>query len=243
MKPTSLALFLLTLLPIAGQGAIVANYTFTNGVSSSDTEPLTTAGDFLSQATGTFASEFGVLGTPAGASSQADAWNARANQNATSSWFDFTLALAPETSQVSFSSLDFTAYVFHTLGLTTAFNYNLYWDVDSFTDPIASATGPSISGAANTSDNASQALSFDLSALPAQTTDLTFRLDPVFATGSSTNGGGAVETSQRGGAVDNVVLNATVTASVVPLPPTILLLAAGGLALAARQRVGRRCRG
>jgi hypothetical protein len=65
---------------------------------------------------------------------------------------------------------------------------------------------------------------------PAQTTDVTFRFDPVFAPGSAQNGGGAVEDSQRGGAVDNLVLNARVSA--VPLPPTALLLAAGAVLLA-----------
>lgn len=241
MKPSFLALFLLLLLPVAGQGAIVASYPFTSDFASIDTDPRTTAGDFLSQATGGFSGEFGVLGTPAGASSQTAAWSARAERDATASWFDFTLALAPGTSQVSFSSLDFTAYVFHTLGGTTAFNYNLYWDVDGFANPIASATGPSISG--GPAANASLALSFDLSGLPAQATDLTFRFDPVFAAGSDQNGGGAVATSQRGGAVDNVVLNATATAAGVPLPPTALLLAAGGLVLAGRERIGRRPRG
>jgi hypothetical protein len=242
VKSTFLALFLLLLLPVVGQGAIVASYPFTSDFASIDADPRTTAGDFLSQATGTFAFEFGVLGTPVGANSQTAAWSARAERDATASWFVFTLALAPGTSQVSFSSLDFTAYVFHTLGGTTAFNYNLYWDVDGFASPIASATGPSISGAPNTSDNASQTLSFDLSGLPAQATDLTFRLDPVFAPGSGTNGGGNVATSQRGGAVDDVVLNATATAAGVPLPPTALLLAVGGLALAARDGIGRRPR-
>jgi hypothetical protein len=39
-----------------------------------------------------------------------------------------------------------------------------------------------------------------------------------------------VEDSQRGGAVDNLILNARVSA--VPLPPTALLLAAGAVLLA-----------
>jgi hypothetical protein len=39
-----------------------------------------------------------------------------------------------------------------------------------------------------------------------------------------------VATSQRGGAVDNLVLNATVSA--VPLPPTALLLGVGAVLLA-----------
>lgn len=204
------------------------NYDFQSGFSSIDTEPLTTAGDFLSQATGTTFGEFGVLGTPAGASSQTAAWSARAERDAASSWFDFPITLEPGTSGISFGSLDFTAYVFHRLGGTTAFNYELFWSVDGFGSPIASANGPSIS--TSTIENASQALTMDLSALPAQTTDVTFRFDPVLAPGSDSNGGGAVETSQRGGAVDNLVLNATVSA--VPLPPTALLLGVGAVLLA-----------
>ncbi|WP_295885947.1 hypothetical protein [uncultured Thiohalocapsa sp.] len=231
MKPSSLAPLLLLLLPVAGQGAIVAQYNFDSDFASSDAEPLTSAGVFLSQATGTFAGEFGVLGTPAGASSQTAAWSARSLPTPTrpgSAWFDFTIGLDPSVSEISFSSLDFTAYVFHTIGGTTAFNYELFWSVDGFGSPIASANGPSISGGGSLND--SEALSFDLSALPAQTTDVTFRFDPVLAPGSDGNGGGAVETSQRGGAVDNLVLNATVSA--VPLPPTPLLLAAGAVLLA-----------
>lgn len=163
----ALAAGALLLLPVAAQAAIVAQYDFASDFSSSDADSLTTAGDFLSQAIGSFSGEYGVLGTPAGASSQTVAWSARAERDATDSLFDFTIALGAGTSEIVFSSLTFDAYVFHTLGDTTAFDYELYWDVDGFTSAIASATGPSITGASGTTDQASAALSFDLSALPA----------------------------------------------------------------------------
>lgn len=234
------------LLPVAGQAAIVAQYNFDSGFASSDADPLTSAGDFLSQATGTFSSEFGALAIPAGTSitSQTAAWTARSVSNASmgSTWFDFAIVLDPGVSDISFTSLTFDAYVFHTLGGTTAFDYQLFWDVDGFTSPIGSATGPSITSASSTAADASLALSFDLSALPAQTTDIIFRFDPFFASGSNTNGGVVLPNPyQRGGAIDNVILNATVATGSVPVPGTLLLLAVGGFGLAftGKRRVNR----
>jgi hypothetical protein len=222
------------LLPVTGHSAIVAQYNFDSGFASSDADPLTSAGDFLSQATGTQAGEFGALATPAGTgiTSQTAAWTARSVSNASmaSTWFDFAIALDPSVSDISFTSLTFDAYVFHTLGDTTAFDYQLFWNVDSFTNAIGSVTGPSITGATGTTDQANAALSFDLSGLTAQTTAITFRFDPVLAPGSNGNGGVTFPNPyQRGGAIDNVVLNGTAQA---PLPGTLLLLAAGGFGLA-----------
>jgi len=232
------------LLPVAGQAAIVAQYNFDSDFTSSDTEPLTSAGDFLGQATGPFASEFGQLATPAGTgiTSQTAAWTARSvsNTSMASTWFDFAIALDPSVSDIGFTSLTFDAYVFHTLGGTTAFNYQLFWDVDAFASPIGSVTGPSITSGSGISDEASAALSFDLSALPAQTTDISFRFDPVLAPSSAGNGGVNLPSPyQRGAAIDNLVLNATVAtdSGSVPVPGTLLLLAAGGLVLAAKARV------
>jgi hypothetical protein len=234
----------LLLLPVSGQSAIVAQYSFDSDFSSSDTESLTTAGDFLGQATGGFSGEFGVLGTPAGASSQTDAWSARAERDATDSFFEFTISLGTGASQISFTSLTFDAYAFQTIVGPTAFDYALYWDADGFAGAIGSATGPSLTATPNT-QNANLSLSFDLSGLPARTTDVTFRFDPVFGSGSLQNGGGAVASSQRGGAVDNVILNATISAAQVPLPSTpALFLAAGiaaGIARLRRSRGGARC--
>jgi hypothetical protein len=232
------------LLPVTGHSAIVAQYNFDSGFASSDADPLTSAGDFLSQATGTQAGEFGALATPAGTgiTSQTAAWTARSANNATATWFDFAIALDPGVSDISFTSLTFDAYVFHTLGGTTAFNYQLLWDVDNFVSPISSVTGPSITSGTNVPAEDSAALSFDLSALPAQTTDIIFRLDPVLAAGSAGNGGVVPGNPyQRGAAIDNVVLNATVATGSVPVPGTLLLLAVGGFGLAfAGKRPGKR---
>jgi hypothetical protein len=245
-SPRTLVFGAALLLPVAGHTAIVAQYDFDSGFASSDTDPLTSAGNFLSQATGTFASEFGALAIPAGTSitSQTAAWTARSvtNASAGSTWFDFAIDLDPGVSDISFTSLTFDAYVFHTIGGTTAFNYQVSWDVDGFASPIGSATGPSITSALNTAAEASLALSFDLSALPAQTTDINFRFDPVLAPGSDGNGGVFPPNPyQRGAAIDNLILNATVATGAVPVPGTLLLLAIGGLGLAfAGKRPGKR---
>lgn len=224
------------LLPIAAQAAIVAQYSFDSGWSSSDTEPLTSASDFLDNASGgSFSAEFGVLTTPPSTSisSQTAAWTARSVRDSSNTWFDFTIGLDAGANAISFSSLTFDAYVFQTLTGPAGFDYRLYWDVDGFASPIGSVSGPSIS----TATTGSAALSFDLSALPTRTSGVTFRFDPVFASGSQTNGGVTPPAAyQRGGAIDNVILNATITPAQVPVPGTLLLLAAGGLAVTAMRR-------
>jgi hypothetical protein len=52
------------------------------------------------------------------------------------------------------------------LSQATDFNYDLYWIVDGYIAPVASASGPIISG--SNVQNASDNLSFDLSGLAPQ---------------------------------------------------------------------------
>jgi len=196
----------------------MAIYTFEgNSLSSSDSDTNSTASDITDSPTGTFSGEFGVFvtentgGTPA--TSIANGWSARAENSAADTFFSFTITPTIDGGTMAFSALNFDAKVFSALGGTTAYNYDLYWSVDGFATAIGNATGPSQSGPG---DPSYTALSIDLSALSGQTAAVTFRLDPVTASGGATNGAA----SQRRGSIDNVVLTGAVT------PPSV-----GGVAL------------
>lgn len=230
-----LSISILTSLPLVGHATTIASYDFENGFESTDADTLTIASPVLSQSTGSFSGGIGPRVQPAGASSLATNWSASAERDATNSFFEFSVALEAGTISMSFDSLAFDAFVYDTLGGTTAFDYNLYWSVDGFDSAIGSAVGPSISGGG--AQNASSSLSFDLSGLAAQSSDVTFRLDPVFAaTGSATNGGG----TQRGGAFDNIVLNGSASAASLPDSSNALILLLGSLGILEMVRRNKR---
>ncbi len=204
---------LLTGIVVAGE---IASYDFEGAsYASTDTEDSTTASPFVDNATGQHASSFGNIVMPAGATSPAVVWAANAARAAVDTYFEFTISLGPDTTEVSFDELTFDALVYDTLGGTTAFNYELYWSVDGFATPVASGVGPSVTGFG--AHTAQASVQMDLSGLAPQTSDVTFRFDPVFAPGAAMNGGGA----QRGGGVDNVVL--TGAATVTPADPGAIL--------------------
>ena len=194
------------------QTTTVANYTFDDSsLSSSDSDTNSTASDITDNPTGTNSTEFGrrvsvsTGGTPA--TSIANAWSARSENNANDTFFSFTITPASGAT-MTFDALNFDAKVQSTLGGLTAFNYNLYWSVDDFTAAIGNATGPSQVGAGQLDYTP---LSMDLSALAALTAAVTFRLDPVSA--GWVNGA----LSQRRGAIDNVVLT-VLTPTPTPTP-------------------------
>ncbi|QDS89650.1 hypothetical protein EC9_38500 [Rosistilla ulvae] len=223
MKPLLLSIAILTLQSSAALCDIIAHYNFNDSSrNSTDTNALTIASSITSQATGPHSGSFGFMSTPAGAVSPALVWSAIGEREPSTTYFEFDIDLAVGTSAVSFESLHFDAFVADTLGNTTAFDYNLYWSTDGFSTTIGSGAGPSISGTG--AQNTTSPLNFDLSGLAPQSSTVTFRLDPVFASGSSENGAG----SQRRGAIDNVTLNGTATAA-VPEPSTLILCSLAGV--------------
>ncbi len=226
--------FIFSLGVTTAQAGLIAQYTFEgDSVASSDNDLLTTASDFTESATGTgYNSEFGRFSTedidgsgPDTTTSRASGWSARVERYGNNTFFEFTIELAPGTTQIEFDSLTFEAKVRDTLNSgPTAFDYNLFWDVNGFASTIATATGPSASGA-GLSQSAYTPISMNLSSLSAQPNAVTFRLDPVFAAGAATNGG----YGQRRGALDNVSLSGT--ASVIPEPSSLAMFGIGALGL------------
>ena len=154
------------------------------------------------------------------------AWDARNEQQNEDSYVEFGFNAAD--ARVVPTHISFDSKVTSGLGGTTAFNYNLYWSLDSFQEPIASRDGPSV-GAGPASSSSSIGMNLDWEDLDLDwddtnldratgATSITFRLDPVFAEGSGTNGVG----SQRRGSIDNLYLGGEVTIfSVSPIETTM----------------------
>ena len=226
--------FIFALGVTSAEAGLIAQYTFEgNSIASSDNDLLTTASDFSGSATGTgYDSEFGKFSTedvdgsgPDTTTSQASAWSARVERDGNNTFFEFTLGLAPGTNQIEFDALTFDAKVRDMLNSgPTAFDYNLFWDIDGFASTIATATGPSASGV-GLSESAYTPITMNLSSLSAQSDAVTFRLDPIFAAGAATNGA----YGQRWGTLDNVSLSGT--ASVIPEPSSLAMFGIGTLGL------------
>jgi hypothetical protein len=199
------------MLSLAAQHAsatIIAHYTFEGDLlTSSDSDSGSSASAIASNAEGTQAGEFGKFQTEdetaglGGSTSRAYAWSARSANNASNTFFSFTVS--PIGKSLKYTTLTLDAKVFSNQGGTTAYDYDLYWSVDNYASAIdSSQTGPSIVGS---TQSVYTPLSFDLSSLEPQTAPITFRLDPVSAGSNS----GVV--SQRRGSIDNIILNATVS--------------------------------
>jgi hypothetical protein len=254
MKAVSLIALLASV--AVARAATVAHYDFsviddanesTNTFLSAsiDTEPGSLASDITSPAThngGLVHPEFGDIYDNAG--NQAVGWSARGNNPAQNfsiilpidTYFSFNVAAGPGAT-LGFSTLSLLTGVSTTLAATTTANdYTLSYSLDGVT---FSPVGTVLAGAGATEaatltgvGSATATISFDLSgvaALQGVTGTAYFELDPVAAAGSSQNG----VMSQRGGFMDDLVVEATVT--VVP-EPTVAMLGGLGLLVLLLQR-------
>ena len=181
--------------------------------ASLDPDALTVASSFSSPVNGTLSGDYNFFvnedidGVSGGPITTGVGWSSRSERESNDTYFEFTITPEPGTTEIDFSSLTFDTKVFDTLGGTTTFDLNLSWSVDGFASIIDSISSPSISGF-GVDDSGYSSFEIDLSALETQTEAVTFRIDPLFGSGSATNGAGG----QRRGSIDNVVLIGTATA-------------------------------
>jgi hypothetical protein len=213
----------------------------TNSLASDITSPST---DYTSTAhTATRVNpEFGDIYNNGG--DQAVSWTARANNPVQDfgvflpidTYFSFNVA-AESGATIDFSSLSLLTGVYRTISGTTANDYTLSYSTDgtNFVLGTTILAGTNAGEAATIAVNgvATATITFDLSgitALQGITGTAYFQIDPVAAAGSSQNGSG----SQRGGFIDDVVVNATVT---IPEPTVALLGSIGLLGLLRRRRL------
>lgn len=205
------------------QAAVIAQYDMTtlniSGTESTSPDVASstalTAGDFTENLTGgTAQGEFGIQNTsliPDGV----NGLSARSmNGGAVNPWWEFTITPNAGTT-IDLTTMTLDAGIGLTLS-NSNWDYDVSWSVDSYGTTIGTFDGPS---GTNTTV-VSTGLSIDLSSLPTQSSAFTIRVSPNRVSG--TNGAA----SQRAGWVDNVTLNADVTA--IPEPSTALL---GGLGL------------
>lgn len=242
------------LLPAVAHAAAVANYDFTSVTdpnestetflsASIDTNFGSVASDITSPAThdgGAVHPEFGDPFDNGG--DQTIGWSARGSNPSQTfgintpidTYFSFNVAAVPGAS-LSFTSLTLTTGVTQSLTGTTAYDYTLTYSIDGINfAPVATIAAGGSSGDAATQSAAgitTADISFDLSGLtPLQDFAGTayFQLEPVAASGAAQNG----VLSQRGGFIDDLVVNATV----VPEPTAAALGLLGALGLLRRRR-------
>jgi len=249
MKKTILILAIGSLAVGVTQAAVVAQYDFSNITDDGDESTVTflaasvdsNADTTASQITSPATHNGGVVHPEFGdALNNGIGWSGRGINPAANfgiiapidTYFSFDITIAIGYNLTSFDALTGVA---STIGGTTAYDYTLSYSFDgtSFTDIGTVVSGVNAGESATLSGNGSDtgAIGYDLTgvaALQGVSGQVYFRLDPTVGSGTSTNG----VMAQRGGWVDDVVVNGTV----VPEPSSAVLLGLGGFALILRRR-------
>ena len=214
----------------------MADLAIVSGQNSSTSSIVTvanvTAGGFNENLTGgTTQSEFGI-GT-VGATTGVNGYSARSlNSGPSNPWWEFTITPTGGAT-ITLNSLTLDAGL--VLGLTNTtsnWDYDVFTSIDSFASVVGTIDGPSLTSTSltttsNPATTSATGLSVSLASLAPQTSAFTIRIAPNRVLG--TNGA----TTQRGGWIDNVTLDATVT---IPEPTVALLGSIGLLGLLRRRR-------